>query len=139
GRSLSGSRELGVLISDGLRRQERFFDSRGCGDVRPGRALRHGDGRQIARHQCHAAGNDGSRGKRSGDGSHDERYVQRLPMRNRLRGGPSASVSHFYLVARFSLEVWKNLLESYARWVGREESNLALGVRTDTAAKHQRD
>ena len=69
-RPLPGSREFGVLISDGLRRQERFFERRGRGDVRFGPALRDGDGCLIARHQSHAAGNDSPRGKRSGDGRH---------------------------------------------------------------------
>src|SRR5439155_16309444 len=50
GRSPSRTREVGILISDGLRRKERFLNRRGIRDIRLGRTLRQDDGRLIARH-----------------------------------------------------------------------------------------
>ena len=68
-RSLPGDREVGILISDPLRRQERFLDRSGRRDIWPGPAFRHADSRENARNQSGAVGNDGPEAIAPGNGA----------------------------------------------------------------------
>src|SRR4029077_9602309 len=137
-RSLPGGREVRILISDALRRQERFLDRSGRGNVKLGPALWYTDSCENARNHGRAAGDDGSRGDRSREGRHDERHVKRLALGNRSSGARTVAVSHFYLAACFGLEVRHNLLGGRTHGTKRQKSNLTLGMRARPTAKHQR-